>query len=63
MHQVSVKQFEEHMLTCLSVCTAFAMVPELKNVRINSVNFRSKLQWDPPTFHKGNITYTVQHKR
>ncbi|XP_006259499.3 interleukin-10 receptor subunit beta isoform X1 [Alligator mississippiensis] len=41
---------------------AFAMVPELKNVRINSVNFRSKLQWDPPTFHKGNITYTVQHK-
>ncbi|KAG6932734.1 interleukin 10 receptor subunit beta [Chelydra serpentina] len=45
---------------CLLWSSAFGIVPEPKNVRINSVNLNSTLQWDPPTFHKENITYTVE---
>ncbi|XP_032629567.1 interleukin-10 receptor subunit beta [Chelonoidis abingdonii] len=44
---------------CL-LCSAFGIVPEPKNVTINSVNLKSTLQWDPPTVHKENITYTVE---
>ncbi|XP_048723919.2 interleukin-10 receptor subunit beta isoform X3 [Caretta caretta] len=44
---------------CL-LSSAFGIVPEPKNVRINSFNLNSTLQWDPPTFHKENITYTVE---
>ncbi|KAI1241421.1 hypothetical protein IHE44_0004894 [Lamprotornis superbus] len=39
------------------------MIPEPRNARITSVNLHSTLQWDPPRFPEGNITYTVQYKR
>ncbi|XP_061483762.1 interleukin-10 receptor subunit beta isoform X2 [Rhineura floridana] len=38
------------------------MVPEPQNVRLHSVMFNSVLQWDPPSFYKENVTYTVQYK-
>ncbi|XP_053242595.1 interleukin-10 receptor subunit beta isoform X2 [Podarcis raffonei] len=38
------------------------MVPEPQNVRLHSVMFDTFLQWDPPNFHKGSMTYTVQYK-
>ncbi|EMP32259.1 Interleukin-10 receptor subunit beta [Chelonia mydas] len=48
------------VIIATAVCRPFGIVPEPKNVRINSVNLNSTLQWDPPTFHKENITYTVE---
>ncbi|KAM6224028.1 interleukin-10 receptor subunit beta-like [Rhynchocyon petersi] len=36
------------------------MVPPPENVRMNSVNFKNILQWEPPAFPKGNLTYTAQ---
>ncbi|XP_074839543.1 interleukin-10 receptor subunit beta [Carettochelys insculpta] len=41
--------------------SAFGIVPEPKNVRMSSVNFNNSLRWDPPTFHKENITYTARY--
>ncbi|KAL2310305.1 hypothetical protein Nmel_001953, partial [Mimus melanotis] len=38
------------------------MLPEPRNARITSVNLHSTLQWEPPSFPEGNITYTVQYK-
>ncbi|CAI5772628.1 interleukin-10 receptor subunit beta isoform X1 [Podarcis lilfordi] len=38
------------------------MVPEPQNVRLHSVMFDTFLQWDPPNFNKGSMTYTVQYK-
>ncbi|XP_064261214.1 interleukin-10 receptor subunit beta-like [Passer domesticus] len=38
------------------------MVPAPRNVRITSVNLHSILQWDAPSFPRGNLTYTVQSK-
>ncbi|XP_025964338.1 interleukin-10 receptor subunit beta isoform X1 [Dromaius novaehollandiae] len=49
------------LLSCLLLCV-FGTVPKPQNARIISINLRSILQWDPPRFHKGNITYTVQFK-
>ncbi|XP_062454496.1 interleukin-10 receptor subunit beta isoform X3 [Rhea pennata] len=46
---------------CLLLC-AFGIVPKPQNARIISVNLHSVLQWDPPRFHKGNLTYTAQFK-
>ncbi|XP_014745841.1 PREDICTED: interleukin-10 receptor subunit beta [Sturnus vulgaris] len=46
------------LLLCVS-----GMIPEPRNARITSVNLHSTLQWDPPRFPGGNITYTVQYKR
>ncbi|POI34629.1 hypothetical protein CIB84_001619 [Bambusicola thoracicus] len=42
--------------------TVSGIVPKPRNARINSVNFRSVLLWDPPGFHRGNLSYTVQAK-
>ncbi|XP_067421694.1 interleukin-10 receptor subunit beta [Emydura macquarii macquarii] len=53
--------FPALVVGCL-LWSAFGIVPEPKNVRIKSVNLNSILQWDPPTFHKENITYTVQYR-
>ncbi|XP_045140584.1 interleukin-10 receptor subunit beta isoform X1 [Echinops telfairi] len=44
---------------CLLV-SALGMVPPPQNVRMNSVNFKNILQWEPPAFAKGNLTYTAQ---
>ncbi|XP_075767114.1 interleukin-10 receptor subunit beta isoform X2 [Pelodiscus sinensis] len=52
--------FQALVAGCL-LWSAFGIVPEPKNVRINSVNLNHILQWDPPTFHKENITYTAQY--
>ncbi|XP_062982757.1 interleukin-10 receptor subunit beta [Elgaria multicarinata webbii] len=43
--------------------TVHGMFPEPQNVRIHSVMLDSVLQWDPPNFHKENVTYTVQYKK
>ncbi|XP_013048351.1 interleukin-10 receptor subunit beta [Anser cygnoides] len=46
---------------CLLLCVS-GIVPKPQNTRINSVNLQSILQWDPPRFHNGNLSYTVQSK-
>lgn len=46
---------------CVLLCVS-GIVPKPRNARINSVNFRSVLLWDPPGLHKGNLSYTVQAK-
>uniref|UniRef100_A0A8C8SD31 Interleukin 10 receptor subunit beta n=1 Tax=Pelusios castaneus TaxID=367368 RepID=A0A8C8SD31_9SAUR len=50
--------FQALATSCL-LWAVFGIVPEPKNVRMNSVNLKSILQWDSPTFHKENITYTA----
>uniref|UniRef100_A0A8D0EDU6 Interleukin 10 receptor subunit beta n=2 Tax=Salvator merianae TaxID=96440 RepID=A0A8D0EDU6_SALMN len=50
-------------LICCCLCwLVHGMVPEPQNVTLHSVMFDSVLQWDPPNFHKENMTYTVQYK-
>ncbi|XP_049713999.1 interleukin-10 receptor subunit beta isoform X1 [Elephas maximus indicus] len=44
---------------CLLV-TGLGMVPPPENVKMNSVNLKNVLQWEPPAFPKGNLTYTAQ---
>ncbi|XP_014134992.2 interleukin-10 receptor subunit beta isoform X1 [Falco rusticolus] len=58
------KSLEKHTLKCLVLIapTVSATVPKPQNARITSVNLHSIFQWDAPSFHKGNISYTVQSK-
>ncbi|XP_004387051.3 LOW QUALITY PROTEIN: interleukin-10 receptor subunit beta [Trichechus manatus latirostris] len=44
---------------CL-LLTALGMVPPPENVRMHSVNLKNVLQWEPPAFPEGNLTYTAQ---
>ncbi|XP_036921175.1 interleukin-10 receptor subunit beta isoform X1 [Sturnira hondurensis] len=46
--------------SCLLV-SALGMVPPPENVRMNSVNFKNILEWEPPVFPKGNLTFTAQY--
>ncbi|XP_053513923.1 interleukin-10 receptor subunit beta isoform X2 [Artibeus jamaicensis] len=46
--------------SCLLV-SALGMVPPPENVRMNSVNFKNILEWEPPAFPKGNLTFTAQY--
>ncbi|XP_048349509.1 interleukin-10 receptor subunit beta isoform X2 [Sphaerodactylus townsendi] len=48
--------------SCL-LWSVHGIVPEPQNVRVHSVTFNSSLQWDALTFHKANVTYTVQYKK
>ncbi|XP_071610281.1 interleukin-10 receptor subunit beta isoform X2 [Heliangelus exortis] len=49
------------LCSCLLLCVS-GIVPKPQNARITSINLRSILHWDPPRFHKGNVSYTVQYK-
>ncbi|XP_036736201.2 interleukin-10 receptor subunit beta isoform X2 [Manis pentadactyla] len=42
--------------------SALGMVPPPETVRIHSVNFKNILQWEPPAFPKGNLTFTAQYQ-
>ncbi|KAJ7320533.1 hypothetical protein JRQ81_020044 [Phrynocephalus forsythii] len=53
---------------CLLGCSLFlwaacGMVPEPQNLRVHSVMLESVLQWDPPNFHKENLSYRVEHRK
>ncbi|XP_060054637.1 interleukin-10 receptor subunit beta isoform X2 [Erinaceus europaeus] len=50
----------ETWLGCCLLVSAFGMVPPPENIRVNSVNFKSLLQWDTPALPQGNLTFTVQ---
>ncbi|XP_069058557.1 interleukin-10 receptor subunit beta isoform X2 [Pleurodeles waltl] len=50
------------LLACL-LLAVLAKVPPPQNVRMNSVNFRHVLQWDPPVYHGGNLTYSTKYTR
>ncbi|XP_008834188.1 interleukin-10 receptor subunit beta isoform X2 [Nannospalax galili] len=41
--------------------SALGMIPPPENVKMNSVNFKSVLQWEPPAFPKENLTFTAQY--
>ncbi|XP_055470836.1 interleukin-10 receptor subunit beta isoform X2 [Psammomys obesus] len=41
---------------------ALGMLPPPENVRMNSVNFKNILQWDPPAFPEENLTFTAQYE-
>uniref|UniRef100_A0A8C5LBU9 Interleukin-10 receptor subunit beta n=1 Tax=Jaculus jaculus TaxID=51337 RepID=A0A8C5LBU9_JACJA len=45
---------------CLLV-SALGMVPPPENVRMNSVNFKNILQWEPPAFPRKNLTFTAEY--
>ncbi|XP_078002679.1 interleukin-10 receptor subunit beta-like isoform X3 [Phascolarctos cinereus] len=53
-------------LQCIMLSTGqesvLGILPEPKNVRMNSVNLKNILHWEPPDFYKGNVTYTAQYK-
>nr|XP_009665944.1 PREDICTED: interleukin-10 receptor subunit beta [Struthio camelus australis] len=49
-------------IRAINLPSVFGIVPKPQNARIISVNLHSILRWDPPGFHKGNVTYTVQSK-
>ncbi|XP_074156840.1 interleukin-10 receptor subunit beta-like isoform X2 [Sminthopsis crassicaudata] len=51
--------FQLCLFSCL-VISVLGILPEPKNVRMNSVNLKHILQWDPPDFPKENVTYTAQ---
>ncbi|XP_077198700.1 interleukin-10 receptor subunit beta [Paroedura picta] len=50
------------LYSCL-VWSVHGIVPKPQNVRVHSITFNSTLHWDPITFHKEDVTYTVQYKR
>ncbi|XP_020651868.3 interleukin-10 receptor subunit beta [Pogona vitticeps] len=54
-----------HCLLCCGVFlwAAYGIVPEPQNLRVHSDMLESILQWDPPNFHKENVTYRVQHRK
>ncbi|XP_029459421.1 interleukin-10 receptor subunit beta isoform X2 [Rhinatrema bivittatum] len=48
----------------LAVCLVLAVsgeVPVPQNVRMESVNLKNILKWDPPISHKEHMTYTAQY--
>ncbi|XP_051840912.1 interleukin-10 receptor subunit beta [Antechinus flavipes] len=51
--------FQLCLYSCLLI-SVLAILPEPKNVRMNSVNLKHILQWEPPDFPKENVTYTAQ---
>ncbi|XP_027731308.1 interleukin-10 receptor subunit beta [Vombatus ursinus] len=55
------RSFQPWLYSCLLI-TVLGILPEPKNVRMNSVNLKNILQWEPPDFYKGNVTYTAQYK-
>ncbi|XP_036602773.1 interleukin-10 receptor subunit beta [Trichosurus vulpecula] len=55
------RSFQPWLYSCF-LTAVLAILPEPKNVRMNSVNLKNILQWEPPDFYKGNVTYTAQYK-
>ncbi|XP_072471148.1 interleukin-10 receptor subunit beta [Notamacropus eugenii] len=55
------RSFQPWLYSCFLI-PVIGILPEPKNVRMNSVNLKNTLQWDPPDFYKENVTYTAQLK-
>uniref|UniRef100_A0A8D0L8Y5 Tissue factor n=1 Tax=Sphenodon punctatus TaxID=8508 RepID=A0A8D0L8Y5_SPHPU len=49
------------LVTSCLLLSVFGILPAPQNVRMNSVNFKNILQWDPPNVHKENVTYAAQY--
>ncbi|XP_068931020.1 interleukin-10 receptor subunit beta isoform X2 [Petaurus breviceps papuanus] len=54
------RSFQLWLYSCFLI-PVLGILPEPKNVRMNSVNLKNILQWEPPDFYKENVTYTAQY--
>ncbi|XP_074070182.1 interleukin-10 receptor subunit beta-like isoform X2 [Macrotis lagotis] len=52
------RTFQPSLFSCLLIAVV-GILPEPKNLRMNSVNLKNILQWEPPD--RGNVTYTAQY--
>uniref|UniRef100_UPI00398F28A3 uncharacterized protein n=1 Tax=Pristiophorus japonicus TaxID=55135 RepID=UPI00398F28A3 len=50
------------VLTATLILTVFGKLPAPQNVKMHSINFKSLLQWNPVTYHKGNVHYSVEYQ-
>ncbi|XP_030058018.1 interleukin-10 receptor subunit beta [Microcaecilia unicolor] len=49
------------LLSACLVLPVSGKVPNPRNVRMESINLKNILKWDPPISHLENITYTVEY--
>ncbi|XP_078088152.1 interleukin-10 receptor subunit beta-like [Mustelus asterias] len=50
------------VFTAALIFTGFGNLPAPQNVRMHSINFKNLLQWNPVTYHKGNVSYSVEYQ-
>ncbi|XP_067897198.1 interleukin-10 receptor subunit beta-like [Heterodontus francisci] len=50
------------VFTSALIVTVFGKLPAPQNVRMYSINFKNLLQWNPVSYHKGNVHYSVEYQ-
>uniref|UniRef100_F6V1X5 Interleukin-10 receptor subunit beta n=1 Tax=Monodelphis domestica TaxID=13616 RepID=F6V1X5_MONDO len=56
------RSFQTWLYSSCLLISVLGILPKPRNVRMNSVNLKNILQWDPPAFYQGNVTYRAQYE-